>query len=71
MDMYKILLVDDEPDNLALLYRTLRGKYEITKTTSPIEALKILDEQHIDLVISDHKMPEMDGVEFLDRKSVV
>ena len=45
MDMYKILLVDDEPDNLALLYRTLRGKYEITKTTSPIEALKILDEQ--------------------------
>lgn len=67
MDMYKILLVDDEPDNLALLYRTLRGKYEITKTTSPIEALKILDEQHIDLVISDHKMPEMDGVEFLKR----
>ena len=29
MEMYKILLVDDEPDNLALLYRTLRGKYDI------------------------------------------
>ncbi|MCR5262164.1 MAG: response regulator [Candidatus Gastranaerophilales bacterium] len=67
MDMYKLLLVDDEPDNLALLYRTLRGKYDITKTTSPIEALDILEKQHIDLVISDHKMPEMDGVEFLKR----
>ena len=67
MDMYKILLVDDEPDNLALLYRTLRGKYELMKTTSPIEALDILSKNHIDLVISDHKMPEMDGVEFLKR----
>lgn len=67
MEMYKILLVDDEPDNLALLYRTLRGKYEITKTTSPIEALDILSKKHIDLVISDHKMPDMDGVEFLKR----
>ena len=67
MNMYKILLVDDEPDNLALLYRTLRGKYEIYKTTSPLEALDILSKQHIDLVISDHKMPEMDGVEFLKR----
>ena len=49
MEMYKILLVDDEPDNLALLYRTLRGKYDITKTTSPIEALDILSKNHIDL----------------------
>ena len=31
MEKYKILIVDDEPDNLALLYRTLRGKYEIAK----------------------------------------
>ena len=67
MDMYKVLLVDDEPDNLALLYRTLRGKYDIMKTTSPIEALDILNKNKIDLVISDHKMPEMDGVEFLKR----
>ncbi|MBQ2645550.1 HD domain-containing protein [bacterium] len=67
MNMYKLLLVDDEPDNLALLYRTLRGKYDIIKTTSPVDALDILSKNHIDLVISDHKMPEMDGVEFLKR----
>src|SRR5574344_2038697 len=67
MDLYKILIVDDEEDNLALLYRTLRGKYEIYKTTSPLHALEILKEKHVDLVLSDHKMPEMDGVEFLKR----
>lgn len=67
MELYKILLVDDEEDNLALLYRTLRGKYELYKTTSPLQALEILKEKHIDLVLSDHKMPEMDGVELLKR----
>lgn len=64
---YKILLVDDEEDNLALLYRTLRHEYSIVKTTSPIEALKLLSEEPVDVIISDHKMPEMDGVEFLKR----
>ena len=59
---YNILLVDDEEDNLALLYRTLRGAYNLEKTTSPLHALEILKEKHFELVISDHKMPEMDGV---------
>lgn len=67
MDKYNILLVDDEEDNLALLYRTLRGTYNLEKTTSPLKALEILKEKPFELVISDHKMPEMDGVEFLKR----
>lgn len=61
----KILLVDDEEDNLALLNRTLRNKFDILKTTSPLEALKMLKENPVDIIISDHKMDEMDGVEFL------
>ena len=64
---YSILLVDDEPDNLALLYRTLRQNYKLFKTTSPIEALEILKQNDVDIIISDHKMEEMDGVEFLKR----
>ena len=36
MDKYKILIVDDEPDNLALLYRTLRGQYDIEKSKQRI-----------------------------------
>ena len=66
-DKYRILLVDDEEDNLALLYRTLRGPYNLDKTTSPLKALEMLEEKEYELVISDHKMPEMDGVEFLKR----
>ncbi len=64
---YKILIVDDEEDNLALLYRTLRSKYDITKAHSAIEALEILKTQTFDCILSDHKMPIMDGVEFLKR----
>lgn len=66
-EKYKILIVDDEPDNLALLYRTLRGKYDIAKSTSPIQALKMMEQEHFHCILSDHKMPEMDGVEFLKR----
>ena len=65
MDKYKVLIVDDEPDNLALLYRTLRGKYDIAKSTSPLLALELLKTEHFHCILSDHKMPEMDGVEFL------
>lgn len=64
---YKILIVDDEEDNLALLYRTLRSKYDITKAKSAIEALEILKNENFDCILSDHKMPIMDGVEFLKR----
>lgn len=67
VDKYKILIVDDEPDNLALLYRTLRGRYEIAKSTSPLMALDMLKQDNYNCILSDHKMPEMDGVEFLKR----
>lgn len=64
---FRVLLVDDEEDNLALLYRTLRQNFHILKTTSPLEGLELLKENSVDLIISDHKMEEMDGVEFLKR----
>ena len=64
---YKILIVDDEEDNLALLYRTLHSKYDITKASSAIEALEIMKTKQFDCILSDHKMPIMDGVEFLKR----
>lgn len=62
-----VLIVDDEEDNLDLLYRTLRHDFNILKTTSPLKALDILKENPIDLIITDHKMSEMDGVEFLKK----
>ncbi len=62
---YSVLIVDDEPDNLQLLYRTLRGKYEIVKANTPLEAIELLKQKSFQCIISDHKMPDMDGVEFL------
>ena len=59
---YKILIVDDEPDNLQLLYRTLRRDYDVTKAQGPLEALDILNENQFNCILSDNKMPDMDGV---------
>lgn len=63
-----ILLVDDEPAVLSALQRLLRPlKAKIVSTTSPIEALEILGQQVVDLIISDMRMPEMQGDCFLEQ----
>lgn len=62
-----ILCVDDEPNILSSLRRLFRGKgYEIHTANSGQEALQLLENKHIDLVISDMRMPVMDGVIFLE-----
>jgi DNA-binding NtrC family response regulator len=62
----KILLVDDEENVCKALRRTLRKEgYEIFVANRPQEGLAILAKEPIDLVISDHLMPEMTGLDFL------
>ena len=62
----KILVVDDEPDNLDLLYRTFRREFKVLKAESGPEALALLQEQDdIAVIISDQRMPSMSGTEFL------
>jgi DNA-binding NtrC family response regulator len=62
-----ILIVDDEPDMLRLLKRSLEPDLECRVETAPSgkEALGMLSEEHFDLVLADIKMPEMDGLELL------
>ena len=62
-----ILIVDDEPDNLALLRRTFRTKYDVLTATNGKEALDVVKEHgdEISLIVSDQKMPVMQGTEFL------
>jgi len=60
----KILLVDDESNVLKAIGRLLRN-YDITALTSAEEALLVAKEVKFDLVISDYRMPGMNGVEFL------
>lgn len=64
----KLMVVDDEPDNLALLYRTFRREFDVVKAESAIAALEILDTQgEMAIIISDQRMPEMLGTEFLSK----
>ncbi|MBV6625984.1 MAG: response regulator [Rivularia sp. (in: Bacteria)] len=64
----KILVVDDEPDNLDLLYRTFRRDFQVLKADSGTNALQVLAEEgEVAVIISDQRMPEMKGTEFLSK----
>lgn len=66
----KLLFVDDEENILKSLRRLFRPKgYSIFIATSGVLGLKILESEAIDLVISDMRMPEMDGATFLKQVS--
>jgi GAF domain-containing protein len=62
----KILVVDDEPDNLDLLYRTFHRDYKVLRAESGPAALEILEKEgEVAVIISDQRMPKMSGTEFL------
>jgi response regulator RpfG family c-di-GMP phosphodiesterase len=61
-----VLYVDDEENNLFSFKATFRVKYNILTAISGDEALKILEAKQIHIIISDQRMPEMTGVEFLE-----
>lgn len=64
----KLLVVDDEPDNLDLLYRTFRRDFQVYKADSAFSALETLEQQgEMAVIISDQRMPEMNGTEFLGK----
>nr|WP_315446741.1 HD domain-containing phosphohydrolase [uncultured Pseudomonas sp.] len=62
----KVLLVDDEESILNSLRRLLRGQpYDVLLATSGAQALEMLQTQAVDLVMSDARMPNMDGASLL------
>lgn len=67
----KILVVDDEPDNLDLLYRTFHREYKVFRADSGPAALDLLtQEPDVAVIISDQRMPIMTGTEFLSLTAV-
>jgi serine phosphatase RsbU (regulator of sigma subunit)/CheY-like chemotaxis protein len=63
----RLMVVDDETDNLDLLYRTFRREFQVFKAESALRALQILEEEseEMSIIISDQRMPKMNGTEFL------
>ena len=63
----RILVVDDEPNMLRLLKTILMDKtgYEVTTTNNPLEVSKMLQEGPYDLVVTDLKMPLVDGIDLI------
>ena len=60
-----ILYVDDEEANLRGFRSVFRRDYNVLVAPSGEEALKVLDENKCDIVITDQRMPKMTGVELL------
>ncbi len=67
MSNNKILYVDDEQINLELFKINFRNDFDIRIANSALKGLEILQEEEIDVVISDLKMPHMNGLEFIEK----
>ena len=62
-----ILVVDDEKNTREGLLRALRGEYEVAEAENGLKALEWMETRHADVVLSDMKMPVMDGMALLSR----
>ncbi len=69
-----MLFVDDDPNLLQGLQRMLRSKrheWDMTFVSSPLLALKEMERRCFDVVVTDMRMPEMDGAELLSKVKVI
>src|SRR5205823_833738 len=64
---HTLLVVDDEPDVVQSVQDLLRLDYKVLGATRAKDGLRILQEQEVHLVMTDQRMPEMTGVEFLSQ----
>jgi len=62
-----ILYVDDEEINLRLFKASFRREFNVITANSAKEGLKYLSDHQVDLIITDQRMPETTGVEFLSQ----
>lgn len=62
---YTVLYVDDELANLRSFKSVFRRIYNVITSDNPIDAINIVKENQINIVVSDHRMPELVGTDFL------
>jgi CheY-like chemotaxis protein len=67
--MYKIMAVDDEQEILKIIKRYLEKKqtYSVTTYTNPLQLLEEIDNYDFDLLLVDLMMPQMNGIELLEK----
>ena len=61
---YNLLIVDDEVEITKSIARQFRRKYNVYSATSATNAISIMEKEHIQVILSDQRMPEMTGVDF-------
>ncbi len=62
-----ILYIDDEQDNLTVFYSAFRRNFKVYLANSGQEGMEIMRKHSVHLVIADQRMPEMTGIEFLEK----
>lgn len=62
-----LLVIDDEIEITRSIYRQFRRKYNVFTATCGLEALDLMEREHIQVVLSDQRMPGMTGVDFFGR----
>ena len=67
MNDEKILMVDDDPNVLSAYKRSLYKKFHLETALGPELALETIHENSFAIIVSDLKMPEMDGIQFLTK----
>jgi len=66
---YKLLIVDDERPNVRLLERLFHDDYYCLTASSGEEAIKLLEQHEIAVIITDQRMPQMTGIELLKKSA--
>ena len=64
---FSLLYVDDEATNLRVFKANFRKFFNVYTSTNPIEAIDILDQEEIQVIVTDQRMPEMTGTQFLEK----
>jgi DNA-binding NtrC family response regulator len=62
----RVLYLDDDESNLVTFRANFRNEFEVFTSSNPVEAYNMINDQGIEIVITDHNMPSMSGVEFLE-----
>ena len=62
-----VLYVDDEEENLLVFRSSFRRYYDVFTSSSARAAIELLKDNPVDVIISDQRMPEVSGVDFLSK----